>query len=75
MKTNEKFTKFSANDMYRMWRTVKEESGSHPLVRPYPGAETHLLSYWMNLMEDQLAEEIESRPTAWESFLKFLKRK
>lgn len=73
--SNEFFTKFSARDMHKMWRTLKAESGCHPLVRPYPGAETHQLKYWMDRMEERLAEEIANRPTTWESFLNFLKRK
>lgn len=58
---NEKFTKYSAADMHKMWRTLKAEMGSHPLVRPYPGVETHQLVYWMDLMEERLAKEIGKR--------------
>lgn len=58
----EDFCKLSRRDMQRMWRTLKARLGSHPIVRPYPGAETHTLTYWMNNMEERLTEEVATRP-------------
>lgn len=72
---DEQFTKLSANDMHRMWRTLKAEMGSHTLVRPYPGVENHTLQYWMDRIEQRLADEVANRPTTWEAFLKFIQRK
>jgi hypothetical protein len=75
MKQDEGFCKLSRRDMQRMWRTLKAESGSHPIVRPYPGVETHTLRYWMDLMEERLATEVASRPPLWKRWVSRLKRK
>lgn len=72
--SDESFTKFSASDMHKMWRTLKAEQGGNTLSTYIPDAEARPLRSWMDLMEQRLADEIASRPTTWQAFLSFIRR-
>ena len=71
----EEFCNLSKRDMQRMWRTLKAEMGAHPVIRPYPGVPTHQLKYWMDRMEERLAEEVASRLPIWKQLSIKIKRK